>query len=92
MVNILLLLTEIPKCKDKRADQQPDTTDMPELESEKSAAQEKQSAKRLQILTPNQMFSRLSNSLAQLNEGNNSEKLKNKLRQLLYSFYRSKNK
>ena len=66
-------MTTIPKSKDKRADQQPDTTDMPELESEKSAAQEKQSAKRLQILTPSQMFSRLSISLAQLNAGNNSD-------------------
>ena len=29
-------------------------------------------------------------SLAQLKAGNNSEKLKNKIRQLLYSLYRSK--
>ena len=45
----------------------------------------------LKILTPNQMPSRLPISLAQLNAGNNSEKLKNKIRQLLYSLYRSKN-
>ena len=32
----------------------------------------------------------LSISLAQLNAGNNSEKLKNGIRQLLYSLYRSK--
>ena len=32
---------------------------------------------RLKILTPNQMLSRLPISLAQLNAGNNSEKLKN---------------
>ena len=44
----------------------------------------------LKILTPNQMLSRLPISLAQLNEGNNSEKLKNEIRQLLYSLYRSK--
>ena len=44
----------------------------------------------LKILTPNQMLSRLPISLAQLNAGNNSEKLKNKIRQLLYSLYRSK--
>ena len=36
------------------------------------------------------MFSRLSIFLAQLNAGNNSEKLKNKIRQLLYSLHRSK--
>ena len=45
----------------------------------------------LKILTPNQMPSILPISLAQLNAGNNSEKLKNKIRQLLYSLYRSKN-
>ena len=36
------------------------------------------------------MLSILSISLAQLNNGNSSEKLKNKNRQLLYSLYRSK--
>ena len=40
------------------------------------------------ILTPNQMLSRLPISLAQLKAGNNSEKLKNEIRQLLYSLYR----
>ena len=54
------------------------TTDMPELKSEESAAQEKeQKAKGLKILTPNQMVSRLPISLAQLKGGNNFEKLKN---------------
>ena len=36
------------------------------------------------------MFSRLPTSLAQLKAGNNSEKLKNEIRQILYSLYRSK--
>ena len=44
----------------------------------------------LKILTPNQMLNRLPISLAQLKAGNNSEKLKNEIRQLLYSLYRSK--
>ena len=44
----------------------------------------------LKIPTPNQMLSRLPISLAQLNSGNNSEKLKNEIRQFLYSLYRSK--
>ena len=70
---------------------QPDTTNIPELESEESAAQRRnQQGKGLKILTPNQMLSRLPISLAQLNAGNNSEKLKNEIRQLLYSLYRSK--
>ena len=45
----------------------------------------------IKILTPSQMLSRLPISLAQLKAGNNSEKLKNKIRQLLYSLYRLKN-
>ena len=44
----------------------------------------------LKLLTPNQMLSRLPISLAQLKAGNNSEKLKNETRQILYSLYRSK--
>ena len=46
--------------------------------------------KGLKILTPNQMLSRLPISLAQLKAGNNSEKLKNEIRQILHSLYRSK--
>ena len=49
-----------------------------------------QSGQGLKILTPNQMLSRLPISLAQSKAGNNSEKLKNEIRQLLYSLYRSK--
>ena len=45
----------------------------------------------IKLLTPNQMLNRLPISLAQLKAGNNSEKLKNEIRQLLYSLYRSKN-
>ena len=44
----------------------------------------------LKILTPDQMLSRLPITLAQLKAGNNSEKLKNEIRQLLYLLYRSK--
>ena len=49
---------------------------------------EKQLGIGLKILTPNQMFSRLPITLAQLKAGNNSEKLKNEIRQFLYSLYR----
>ena len=65
---------------------------MPDLESKESAAQRKnQPGQGLKILTPNQMLSRLPISLAQLKAGNNSEKLKKEIRQLLYFLYRSKN-
>ena len=69
----------------EQPNEQPDTTDMPDLESEESAPQGKeQKAKGLKLLTPNQMLNRLSISLAQLKVGNNSEKLKNQFRQLLF--------
>ena len=42
-----------------------------------------QSGQGLKILTPNQMLSRLPVSLAQMKARNNSEKLKNEIRQLL---------
>ena len=56
----------------------------------KMRKQNQQSAKGLKILTPEQMLSRLPISLAQLKAGNNSEILKDEIRQLLYSLYRLK--
>ena len=47
---------------------------------------QKQEEQGIKILTPNQMLSRLPISLAQLKAGNNSEKLKNEMRQLLYHY------
>ena len=44
----------------------------------------------LKILTPGQMFSRLPITVTQLKAGNNSQKLKNEIRYLLYFLYRSK--
>ena len=44
----------------------------------------------LKILTPNQMLKRLPIALAQVKAGNNSERLINEIRQILYSLYRSK--
>ena len=52
--------------------------------------EQKQRGQGLKILTLSQMLSRLPISLGQLKAGNNSEKLKNEIRQLLYSLYRSK--
>ena len=76
----------------KESDEQPDTTDMPEWESKKPAAKRRnQERHRLKILTPDQILSRLPVTLTQLKKGNNSQNLKNKIRQLLHSLYRSKN-
>ena len=53
--------------------------------------QQKKEGKGIKRLTSNQMLSRLPISLAQLEAGNNSNKLKNEIRRLLYSLYPSKN-
>ena len=52
---------------------------------------QKQEGSGLKILSPTQMLSRLPIFLVQLKAGDNSEKLKNEIRQLLHSLYRSKN-
>ena len=71
---------------DEESDEDIDTTDKPDLESEESIG-----GKGLKILAADQMLIRLPITLAQLKAGNNPEKLKNEIRQLLYSLYRSKN-
>ena len=64
---------------------------MPELENEEPTEQRRnQQGKGLKILKPSPMLSRLPISLAQLKAGNNSEKLKNEIKQLLYSLYQSR--
>ena len=70
-------------------DKQSDITDMPDLESEEYAEQgRKQKGQGLKILTPNMMLSRLPLTL--LKARNNSEKLKNEIRQLFYLLFCSK--
>ena len=78
IVEIMSLLKVILKAK---SNEQLDTKDMPELESEESAA-ERRNQQRLKILTPDQMLSRLQITLARLKAGNNSQKLINEIRQL----------
>ena len=81
IIQIMGLLKEIIKIK---LNKEPDITDMPELESEESAAERRnKSGEGLKILTPYQTLSRLPISLAQLKAENNSQKLKNEIRQLL---------
>ena len=88
MPEILSLLKEIV---DGFSYEESDTTNMPGLESEEPAAERRnQKRKGLKILTPDKILSRLPITLAQLKAGNNSKKLKNEIRQLLYSLYRSK--
>ena len=44
----------------------------------------------LKILTPKQMLQKLPIALAQVKAANNSENLLNKIRQIVYSLYQSK--
>ena len=53
--------------------------------------EQNQQGQGLKILTSNQMLNRLPIALTQLEAGNNSNKLNNEIRQLLYSLYHSKN-
>ena len=82
------LIAKVPKDKLSRVEKNEKIIDIVDNISEFNRQQE---GRGLKILTPNQMLSRLPISLAQLKAGNNSEKLKNEIRQLLYSLYRSKN-
>ena len=61
-----------------------------ENEKTKKVWWKNQEGQGLKNLTLNQMLSRLPITFAQLKAGNNSEKLKNEIRQLLYSLHRSK--
>ena len=84
MLKILSLLKEVV---DGFSYEESDTANMPELEGDESAEQPGQG---LKILIPDQVLSRLPITLAQSKAGNNSQKLKNKIRQLFYSLHRSK--
>ena len=64
-----------------------DIRNMPPLET-KEEAEKRQQGQGLKILTPQQMISKLSILLTQLKAGNNSQKHKNEIRQLLYSLHR----
>ena len=54
------------------------------------AKQNETKGKGLKILTPKQMLQRLPIALAQVKAGNNSESLLNDIRQIVSSFYQSK--
>ena len=58
---------------------------------DKNSDEENQKGQALKILTSDETLSRLPITLAQLKTGNNSENLKNEIRQLLYSLNGSEN-
>ena len=78
----------MPKDKVSRVEENKEITDIVERILELNSGN--QLGLGLKTLMPNQMLCRLPISLAQLKAGNNSEKLKNEIGQILYSLYRSK--
>ena len=64
--------------------------DIVDLYNIKSGSDTSKKGKGLKILNNKQMLNRLLILLAQIQAGNNSNKLKNEIRQILYSLYRSK--
>ena len=64
--------------------------DIVDLYNLKSGSDTGKKGEGLKILNNKQMLNRLPILLAQIQAGNNSNKLKNEIRQILYSLYRSK--
>ena len=64
--------------------------DIVDLYNLKSGSDTGKNGEGLKILNNKQMLNRLPILLAQIQAGNNSNKLKNEIRQILYSLYRSK--
>ena len=64
--------------------------DIADLYNPKSGTDTNKKGEGLKILTNKQMLNRLPILLAQRQAENNSKSLKNELRQILYSLYRSK--
>ena len=67
-----------------------DLKDIVDLYNIKSGSDTSKKGEGLKILTNKQMLNRLPILLAQIEAGNNSKSLKNEIRQILYSLYRSK--
>ena len=83
------IIKNVPENKQFKIEENKETIDIVEKILELNG--EKRLGLGIKILTPNQMFSRLPITLAQLKARNISEKLRNEIRQLLYSLYRSEN-
>ena len=71
--------------KEKQIEKPNELVDIVENILESNKQNQERKGRGLKILTPNQIFGRLPVTLAQLKAGNNSEKLKNEVRQILYS-------
>ena len=71
---------------DNDSDQFIDIADMPPLKGDEEEMKE---GRRLTILTPNKLLTRLPILLAQIKVANNSYKLKNKIRKMCFLLYQN---
>ena len=70
---------------DNDSDQFIDIADMPPLKGDEEEMKE---GRRLTILTPNKLLTKLPILLAQIKAGKNSYKLKNEIRKIFYLLYK----
>ena len=89
-INLFLIENDYSKwCgkEDDEADEEGFVNIEPMLLPEGNEEEVKEKGKGLKMLTPNKVLTRLSVLLAQIKAGNNSYKLRNEIRKILYFLY-----
>ena len=92
MLDIFRLLAEVLmgiKTKEPHTKSESEKLDIAQGGKSESESDEKIEGKGLKLMARKKMITRLPTLLAQLKAGNNSQKLKNEIRQIVYSLYRS---
>ena len=90
IINLKKSQVVLLKTKKKMKRYARDLEDIADLYNLKSGSDTSKKGEGLKILTNKQMLNHLPILLAQIQAGNNSKSLKNEVRQILYSLYRSK--
>ena len=90
IINLKKSQVVFPQTKKKMRRYVKGLKDIIDLYNIKSSSDTSKKGEGLKILTNKQMINCLPILLAQIQAGNNSKSLKNELRQILYSLYRSK--
>ena len=86
----MFLQNKTKKKEEKMIRYDRDLKNIADLYNLKSGSDTSKKGEGLKMLTNKQMLNRLPILLAQIQAGNNSKSLKNELRQIFYSLYRSK--
>ena len=89
-VRKIFIKPETPVDTDTDTDSESEKLDIAQGRKSESGEESEQKGKDLKIITPKQMTAKLPILLAQLKAGNNSQKLKNEIKQIVYSLHRSK--